>query len=405
MAKILFAVPPLTGHTNPTIAVGTALHARGHQVAWVGEMEHIGKLIPDWAEKIDLPSSAHLFEELFKQIKQQRGLDSIRALYEDFNLPLARFYREPLQNILLEYQPDIIVCDHQNLACALLARKHNLSWISSVTTTASIIKVWDLIDNWIGEQINSLQDEFDLPEKARADRPDFSPTGCIVFSIPSLVGSDHEHHQADYHFVGVSIADGATTKTTATNNFPWDKLSEDLPKVLVSLGTISRDRSERFFETLIDACAELPLQIILVADPSWRERVPAHWIVESWVPQIALLKKIDAVLCHAGHNTTCEALSQGLPLVLAPIRDDQPVVARQVVAAGAGIALRFGRVTVASMQQAIVNILTEPSYRMAAKRLAKEFQQMGGASAAADCIESQLRDKKSTTVTAIPECV
>jgi MGT family glycosyltransferase len=399
MARILFAVPPLTGHTNPTVAVGEELHARGHQLAWVGEMKFVGNLLPSWADKIDLPSSEHLFEELLQGFKQQRGLESIRALYEDFNLPLARFYRESLEKIILDYQPDILVVDHQNLAAALIARKHDLRWVSSVTTTASIIKVWDIIDNWVSAQIASLQDEFGLSVEQQVERPDFSPHSCVVFSIPELVGSEHERYPANYEFVGVSMRE-----KPAAENFPWERLSTDLPKILVSLGTISRDRSERFFETLISACAELPMQIILVADDSWQHKVPSHWIVKDWVPQLALLKKIDAVLCHAGHNTTCEALYHGLPLVLAPIRDDQPVVARQVVAAGAGIALRFGRVSVASMRQALESVLHEPSYRLAAQRLAGAFQQTGGAIAAADAIEAQMQNPAEFQAAAT-ECI
>ena len=34
MSRILFVVPPLTGHINPTVAVGAELAARGHDVAW-----------------------------------------------------------------------------------------------------------------------------------------------------------------------------------------------------------------------------------------------------------------------------------------------------------------------------------------------------------------------------------
>ena len=54
------------------------------------------------------------------------------------------------------------------------------------------------------------------------------------------------------------------------------------------------------------------------------------------MPQLALLRHVDAVVCHGGHNTLCEALALGLQLVLAPVRDDHPLVADQVVAAGAG---------------------------------------------------------------------
>ncbi|MGY0063497.1 glycosyltransferase [Streptomyces sp. LZ34] len=61
------------------------------------------------------------------------------------------------------------------------------------------------------------------------------------------------------------------------------------------------------------------------------------------VPQLPLLARVDAVVCHAGHNTVCEALWHGVPLVVAPIRDDQPIVAGQVTDAGAGVRLRFGR--------------------------------------------------------------
>jgi UDP:flavonoid glycosyltransferase YjiC (YdhE family) len=50
---------------------------------------------------------------------------------------------------------------------------------------------------------------------------------------------------------------------------------------------------------------------------------------------------MSAVVCHGGHNTVCEAVAHGVPLVVTPIRDDQPIIARQVADAGAGIRLHF----------------------------------------------------------------
>ena len=43
-------------------------------------------------------------------------------------------------------------------------------------------------------------------------------------------------------------------------------------------------------------------------------------LVRPSVPQLELLPHLDAVVCHAGHNTVCEALAHGVPLVVAPIR-------------------------------------------------------------------------------------
>ena len=46
MARVLFVVPPMTGHIQPTLAVGDALVARGHDCAWVGHGEVIERVLP-----------------------------------------------------------------------------------------------------------------------------------------------------------------------------------------------------------------------------------------------------------------------------------------------------------------------------------------------------------------------
>jgi UDP:flavonoid glycosyltransferase YjiC (YdhE family) len=106
------------------------------------------------------------------------------------------------------------------------------------------------------------------------------------------------------------------------------------------------------------------------------------------VPQLALLPHVDAVVCHAGHNTTCEALANGLPLVVAPIKDDQPIVADQVVAAGAGVRVKFGRVGADELYSAVRRVLDEPSFRDAAERVRVSFATAGGAAAAAIALEA-----------------
>jgi UDP:flavonoid glycosyltransferase YjiC (YdhE family) len=72
-----------------------------------------------------------------------------------------------------------------------------------------------------------------------------------------------------------------------------------------------------------------------------------------------------------------------VPLVLAPIRHDQPVVASQVVRAGAGIRVPFSRVRPGQLREALVTILDDPSYRRAAARIRSSFAAGGGAPAAA----------------------
>jgi UDP:flavonoid glycosyltransferase YjiC (YdhE family) len=88
-------------------------------------------------------------------------------------------------------------------------------------------------------------------------------------------------------------------------------------------------------------------------------------------------------------------LSFGLPLIVAPIRDDQPIVARQVIDAGAGLFMRYGKVTVATARAAVEELLREPGYRHGALRLKESFQHLGGASQAASILERFLQGENS----------
>jgi len=96
---------------------------------------------------------------------------------------------------------------------------------------------------------------------------------------------------------------------------------------------------------------------------------------------------MDAVVSHAGHNTVCESLANGLPLVVAPIRDDQPIIAEQVVRAGAGVRVRFGRARAADLGAAVSEVLTDDRYREAAAVIQRSFLAAGGPATAADVLE------------------
>jgi MGT family glycosyltransferase len=381
MARILFAVPPLTGHVNPTLSVAAELELAGHEVRWAIHESVAKNLIPETSKIFSLPIDAGFVDALQEKSQRVRGLASIQFLYQDFCMPLARLTLEPLENLVKSYKPDVVLCDHQMIAGALVARKLNIPWFSLVTTTASILKLShvDVVENWIVEQFRELQAYYGMQQVM--DRPDFSPYGVIVFSSPELMGKAHELHPATYHFVGPAFS-GRKHEI----DFPWGELDPDRPKILVSLGTVSRDRGLRFYEVLIEALAGLPVQVIMVGPTELKAKAPSSFIIQSRVPQVDLLPHLSAVICHAGHNTVCESLSFGLPLIVAPIRDDQPVIAQQVVDAGAGIYLRYGKVSVAAVKAAVQRLLNEPQFRASAVELSRSFSRLGGGKMAADLI-------------------
>src|SRR5260370_25058177 len=224
-----------------------------------------------------------------------------------------------------------------------------------------------VIDAWIEEQFAVQQRDYVVPVQAR---PDFSSHGVIVFSSEALLGGKYAYYQAPYHFVGPALM-----HRPMAVEFPWQELHSGASRMLISLGTVSRDRGLRFYEVMMEALDDLiladsrrPLQVVIAAPEELRDLAPANFIIRPRVPQIALLGHMDAVLCHAGHKTVCAALSFGLPLVVAPIRDDQPIVARQVIDAGAGLFLRHGKVTVATARPAVAEVPHTPRSGAAAPR-------------------------------------
>jgi MGT family glycosyltransferase len=157
---------------------------------------------------------------------------------------------------------------------------------------------------------------------------------------------------------------------------------------LVTLGTVNTERGAPFFQTVLEALGNQSLQVVLVAPPEALGPVPDNVLVRARIPQLALLREVQAVVCHGGHNTVCESLANGVPLIVAPIKDDQTVIARQVVDAGAGIRLKFAKVRAAELRQAVELVLRNPAFREAAGRIRTSFASAGGAVRAAQLLEA-----------------
>jgi MGT family glycosyltransferase len=378
--RFLFVVPPLTGHVNPTLAVAEALRSRGHEVAWVAHPRRVRPLLPENATLIALDDgvSDDVWRPVLDRARNVRGLESFQFLWDEVLVPLARGMRPGVERAIAEYRPDVVVVDHQALGGALACLKLGVRWATLCTTSASIIDPFEdlpKIAEWMQARLTELQSEAGLVPQRKFD---LSPELVVVFSTKDLVGKDS--FPAHYRFVGPSLGRAETAE------FPWNSL-RDGPRVLVSLGTVSAEVGQKFFATVTAAFADAPLQIILVAPPELVPNAPENFIVRARVPQLALMPKVQAVICHAGHNTVCEALAHGVPLIVAPIRDDQPVVAQQVVAAHAGIRVKYGRLTAHALRDATEQLLSDASYREAAKRIAASFAAAGGANAAAESLE------------------
>jgi MGT family glycosyltransferase len=381
MKRFLFVVPPLVGHINPTIGMAHALRERGHEVAWAGVPEVIRLLVGPQATVF--PCAAPLLGAGGERPPEMRGPAALRFLWERFLCPLAGAMVPGVEAAVDAFGADVLVVDQQALAGALVAERAGLPWVTSATTSAELtdpLAGMPKVAAWLHELMADLRRRFGDPDAEEDLR--FSPYLTLAFTTKALAGSIHRRGEP-IRFVGPSLGPRPDAE-----DFPWSWLDAKRPAVLVTLGTWNTDAGARFLGECARALQADPSRQAVIVDPGGiLAGVAEHVLVRRFVPQLRLLAHVDAVVCHAGHNTVCETLSCGLPLVVAPIRDDQPIVAKQVVDCGAGIRLRFSRTTAAQIHAAVETVLAEPTYRQAARRVAESFRAAGGARAAAGHLE------------------
>lgn len=381
MARFLFVVPPLIGHVNPTVSVARELECRGHHTAWVGHSSVIEERLPKGANLfgLDTDISKEELDELTEKSRTLRAFAAVEFLWGEIVPRLARQMIPGVRTAVEAYDPSVMVVDQQAVAGALVAREKGLPWATLATTSGDRregLGGFPKVLRWTEDRLSELQRDVGLDP---APDPDTSPRLTVVFSTSALVGSPERFPPA-YRFVGPALSHRASDAS-----FPWDELRGG-PRVLATLGTVNADRGERFFSVLAEALGSLPLQVVVVA-PDSLGPFPANFIARSRIPQLELLPHMNAVVCHAGHNTVCEALAHGLPLVVAPIKDDQPAVAEQVTRAGAGVRVSFSRSRPATLRSAVLSVLREPRYRRAARCIQSSFEKAGGANAAATLLE------------------
>jgi MGT family glycosyltransferase len=383
VSRFLFVVPPLAGHINPTAAVGAELAARGHDVAWAGSSAALRPLLPGGARVFAVTSQA--FDRRLRAERDRwltlHGAAVLKFFWEDFVIPLGHAMLPGVRDALSGFAPDVVVADQQALAGAAAARQAGIPWATSATTPSELLRplaAMPKVEEWAREQMTGFQRAHGL-----ADPVDlrFSDQLVLVYTTPALIG-DVSGLGGHYVFTGPALA-----ARPDRGSFPWDWLDPGRRHLLVSLGTLNGPGGDRFFATAIEALKGLgeELQAVMVGPP--QDDVPAQVMFTGHVPQLALLPQMSAVVTHGGHNTVCEALAHGLPLVVAPIRDDQPIIAQQVADAGAGVRVRFGRLRAAELGDAIRAVLDDPRYASAARQIAASFAAAGGAVTAADHLE------------------
>ncbi len=376
VARFLFVVVPLVARVWPAVAIGDALAAAGHDVAWCGPESDLRPLVgPD---ATIYPTGKRSFRR-----PAHMGIAAVRELWDEYVLPLNRFIQRPVERAVAENQPDVVVADQYALAGALAAHARGVRWATLCSGVLELTPPAEPgLQEWIGSKLARAWEIAGLPEQDGLDLR-FSPYLLIATTTRGLTGTASlpEH----WALVGAALGSRRTDP-----GFAWDWWDPGRRHVLVTAGTVSAHLMDEhlvrgFFARMMAALEPMAgrVQVVLNAPADSVPDPPAHVLVAPRVPMLDLMPRLDAVICQAGQSTVNEALAHGVPLVVAPIRLAEPLTAEHVTRAGAGIAVSFSEATPAQFAAAVTAVLDEPGYRAHARRISEEYSAAGGTGAAA----------------------
>ena len=364
--RVLVVAFPEAGHRNPMTCVAQRLVRDGHDVQ-VLTMEEAGDARPargrDLVNLLERPALARRW---FRYVLTTQVPLQLAALREAIG-------RVP---------PEVIVTDPLAYAGAIVAEQLRVPWAAVSTQLLALAPPelrWPYLDYLEDPILVRDRDRLLAAEGValRFERGEaVSPWLFTVFATEALAVAGCRIPHAI--LVGPASPLGAHDAV-----FPWDRLREGVPLVYVSFGSqLAPDAA-----TCEAICAALdPAEADLVLASGEPPTVPPHVITVPWAPQLALLERARVMITHGGANSIAECLRRGVPALVIPLINDQPLQAHLIERAGAGIALAPAAVTAASIRTALCALLADGPQRRRAAELGRSYAAGDGAERVAELV-------------------
>ncbi|MDB5931754.1 MAG: glycosyltransferase, family [Polaromonas sp.] len=156
----------------------------------------------------------------------------------------------------------------------------------------------------------------------------------------------------------------------------WAAVAAASKVVLVTQGTIANRDFDELIKPTLSALADMDgLVVVAVTGRAGADigPIPANAYVADFIPFDQLLPHVDVLVSNGGYGGIQQALSHGVPLVLAGESEDKIEVTARVAHTGAAINLRTSRPDAAALRDAVHAALDDPAYQRNAQRLQKEY--------------------------------
>ena len=224
----------------------------------------------------------------------------------------------------------------------------------------------------------------------------------VQLTVPSF---EYPHPESGHlAFIGPVAASGA-----AQYRRPdwWGELDGSRPVIHVTQGTIANADLSELIRPTIDAFADRePLVVVATggAPVANLGALPGNVRAAEFLPYEELLPRTSVMITNGGYGGSQFALRHGVPLVVAPGKEDKIEVAARIAWSGVGVNLRTQRPSPAQLRRGVERVLAEPSYRQAARRIGDEIAASPGAAGFAREVDAVIGRRLGSGVCAETAC-
>jgi zeaxanthin glucosyltransferase len=412
---------PGTGHLNPITALGRQLQQRGHEVTvfQIIDLEPVIRaaglnFVP--IGQREFPKGT--LQRLDRRLGRLRGLLGLYYTSHRIRATSAMILREA-PSVIPQTKVDALIIDQSEFAGGTVAEHLNVPFVSVAATlpihsepeTPFFGFNWRYGNSALHRLRNRLGMELietmAVPIKATINRyrarwglPVVHHIGELfskvahISQIPAEFDFPCRNLPSSFHYTGPFV-DPEGRKAV---DFPWKRISSDRPLIYASMGTL-QNGLKRIFHTVAEACAGLGTQLVISLggglNPEDLGPMAGYPTLVRYAPQLELVRRSALIITHGGLNTVLEALSNGVPLVVIPITNDQPGVGARIQWTGTGEVIPVKQLSKEKLRRAVCAVLRDPGYRIAARRLQACIADTNGLERAADIVEQALGARRS----------
>jgi UDP:flavonoid glycosyltransferase YjiC (YdhE family) len=369
--RVLVTTPAGLGHIHPMVPLALALAGRGHEVRWALPEQAASVVAEHGLMVVAIAGRDPITpQEVMRRFPELAGLeprDRPDAMFGKlFGAMATPPMLEGLEPVAHEWRPHLVVTDAADFAGHIVAASLG---VPSVTKGFGALLPEARVAN-AAQEVEALWAARGLEPRPYGGAYDHLYIDIYPPEMQIEIGTHVPYRQLMRPVTNDGVPEGSA--------LPFPPARADAPLVYVTMGTVFNDASP--LRRAVQAARSLNVRVLATvgpaADPTVLGDQPGHVVVERFVPQTAVLPHCAVVVSHGGSGTVLGALTLGLPQVCLPQGADQFLNAEAVALSRAGLALLPDAAPVDAIRDAVATVLTEPSFRNAAQRVAGSIEAM-----------------------------